>query len=274
MMEELAEIIKTRKSVRTFDGNKIDANTLDLLKKFASEIANPFGIPVEFVFLDTELHGLSSPVIIGESMYVAGKVEKKPYADAAFGYSFERFVIYAWSLGIGTTWIGGTMKRESFEKAAGIKPGEMMPCVSPIGYPAKKKSVKEILMRKGVGADSRMASEKLFFEDSFAKPFSGAERDRIADLIEMVRWSPSAVNRQPWRIVSKDGAYHFYEKRDKGYVNDATGDLQKIDVGIALCHFVSGIENHGKKAEVVIADPGIETPENTEYIASVRFDQY
>jgi nitroreductase len=76
-------------------------------------------------------------VITGEKLYVAGKVEKGPYADVAFGYSFERLVLYAWSLGIGTTWIGGTMKRELFEKAAGLSDGEMMPCVSPLGYPAQ-----------------------------------------------------------------------------------------------------------------------------------------
>lgn len=28
------------------------------------------------------------------------------------GYSFEKLVLFAWSLGIGTVWIGGTMKRE------------------------------------------------------------------------------------------------------------------------------------------------------------------
>lgn len=48
------------------------------------------------------------------------------------------------------------MKRENFEKAAGVKSGEMMPCVSPLGYPAKKRSLKEIMMRKGVGADTRI----------------------------------------------------------------------------------------------------------------------
>ena len=85
----------------------------------------------------------------------------------------------------------------------------------------------------------------------------------------MVRWSPSAVNKQPWRIVHKDGAYHFYEKKDRGFNSDVTGDLQKIDVGIALCHFIMGLEYKGKKAEVKIQDPGIKIPENAEYIVSV-----
>ena len=64
--------------------------------------------------------------------------------------------------------------------------------------------------------------------------------------------------------------YHFYEKKDKGYVSKATGDLQKIDVGIALCHFVMGLEEQGKEPEVVVTDPGIVVPDGIEYIATVQ----
>ncbi len=268
-MSALSELIRTRRSVRTFDGRNLTAEDLEKLQQYAEKITNPFGIPVELVFLDAETNGLASPVITGEKLYVAGKVEKKPYADVAFGYSFEKFVLYAWSLGIGTTWIAGTMKREVFEAAAGIGAGERMPCISPLGYPAKKKSVKESLMRRGVGADSRMPAEKLFFDGGFEQPLAEAKMEELADLFEMVRLAPSAVNKQPWRIVCADGRYHFYEKQDKGYVNDAAGDLQKIDVGIALCHFMMGLKERGIRASVSVVDPGIETAENIVYIATV-----
>lgn len=268
-MSALLDIIKGRKSVRTFDGRDLTAEDRAKLEEYAAKITNPFGIPVQFVFLDAGEYGLSSPVISGEKLYLAGKVEKKPYADVAFGYTLEQLVLYAWSLGIGTTWIGGTMKRGLFEKAAGLKAGEMMPCVSPLGYPAKKRSVKESLMRKGVGADKRLPAEKLFFDSSFEKALTGEKKAEIANLIEMVRLAPSAVNKQPWRILLKDGAYHFYEKKDKGYVSDATGDLQKIDVGIALCHFAMGLEEQGKEPVITVQNPGIPIPANMEYIASV-----
>ena len=226
-MTDLKDLIKSRRSVRTFDGNKLSREDREKLTEYIGGISNPFGIPIEFVLLDAEEKGLSSPVIAGERLYVAGKVAKVPYADVAFGYSFEQLVLYAWSMGIGTTWIGGTMKRELFEKAAGLKDGEMMPCVSPLGYPAEKKSVRETVMRKGVGADKRSPAEKIFFDRDFDTPLSGKKKDEIADLIEMVRWAPSAVNKQPWRVVcAEDGRYHFYEKKDKGYAGNATGDLQ------------------------------------------------
>ena len=268
-MTELLKIIRERKSVRTFDGNPLDPKDRERLERYMQTITNPFGIPVRFVLLDAKQYALSSPVLAGETLFVAGKVDRKPYADVAFGFSFEKLVLYAWSLGIGTTWIGGTMKRELFERAAGLSAGEMMPCVSPLGYPAKKRSLRETMMRKGVGADARMSAEKLFFDGTWDIGLLPEKQTEIADLIEMVRWAPSAVNKQPWRIIVSDRSFHFYEKRDKGYSGEKTGDLQKIDVGIALCHFVMGLEGQGKKPDVFIADPALSIPDDTEYIATV-----
>ncbi len=266
-MEDLMEIVRSRKSVRTFDANQLSDEHRKLLEDYCKGITNPFDIPVDFVFMNAVENGLSSPVLTGEPLYVTGKVEKKPYADVAFGYSFEQLVLYAWSLGIGSVWIGGTMKRETFEETAGLKKGEMMPCVSPLGYPSDKRSLKETMMRRGIGADNRFSADRLFFNEKWDSPRTPAED--MADVLEMVRWAPSAVNKQPWRIVLKDGAWHFYEKKDRGYVSESTGDVQKVDLGIALCHFVLGLEYKGRKAEVIINDPGIAIPNDAEYIASV-----
>ncbi len=269
-MSELLKTIAGRKSVRTFDGRPVSAEDRARLERYIQTIANPFGVPVRFVLLDAKEHGLSSPVLNGETLYVAGIVGEAPCADAAFGFSFEKLVLYAWSLGIGTTWMGGTMKRELFERAAGLSAGERMPCVSPLGYPAKKRSVREIMMRKGLGADSRLPAEKLFFDGAWDVGLPPEKQAGIAELIEMVRWAPSAVNRQPWRIIVSDRDCHFYEKRDRGYAGEKTGDLQKIDVGIALCHFVMGLEERGEAPDVAIADPGLAVPAGAEYIATVR----
>ena len=257
------EIVKTRRSVRTFDGKPLAQEDREKLQGFIPTIRNPYDIPVEFFLLDAKANGLSSPVLTGETMYVAAKVEKQPHAEEAFGYSFEKLVLYAWSRAIGTTWIGGTMKRELFEKAVGLKESELMPCISPLGYPAVRMSVRETLMRKGVKADERKPASELFFDQAFFLPLY-EERKEIADALEMVRLAPSAVNRQPWRIVRQGRVYHFYLKHDKGYVGKATGDLQKVDMGIAVCHFMSGVNGCFE-----LSDPGIPTETGVEYIASV-----
>ena len=270
MMAELLKLIKGRKSVRTFDGKPLSPEDRASLERYIHSIRNPFDIPVRFVLLDAKEHGLSSPVLTGETLYVAGKVDSVPCADAAFGYSFEKLVLYAWSLGIGTTWIGGTMKRERFEQAVELSEGERMPCVSPLGYPAKNRSIRENLMRRGVGADSRLSADQLFFGGAWEKALPPEIQAANADLIEMVRWAPSAVNKQPWRIILTEKGWHFYEKRDKGFISEKTGDLQKIDVGIALCHFVMGLEEKGIRPVIRAENPGIDVPDEVEYIATVN----
>ena len=120
-----------------------------------------------------------------------------------------------------------------------------------------------------MGADSRLSAEKLFFDGEWGKALMLSEEDEIAEPLEMVRWAPSAVNRQPWRIIVRNDSFHFYKKQDKGYISEKTGDLQKVDLGIALCHFITGLEAQGTQPELAIRDPGISVPEGAEYIASV-----
>ena len=73
-MNDLKETIKSRTSIRTYDERPVSDEHRKMLEDYTKEITTPFGIPVEFVFMDAKEHGLSSPVLTGESMYVAGKV--------------------------------------------------------------------------------------------------------------------------------------------------------------------------------------------------------
>ena len=259
---ELMELIRTRKSVRTFDGNAVSEEDRKKLSEYIRTIDNPYGIPVKFVMLGAKKHGLSSPVIQGEHIYIIGKVPKVEHCAETFGYSFEKMVLYSWSLGIGTTCIGGTMKRELFEQEAELMDGEIMPCVTPIGYPAKKRSIKEIGMRTAIKADKRIKSEELFFENDFSKQLH-TDNVTIQNAIEAVRLAPSAVNKQPWRIVKCGNDYHFYEKKTIGD-SGAAWDVQKIDLGIAICHFMSIAGG-----TLSVAKPDITTDKDTEYIATV-----
>ena len=51
-MAALKEIVKGRRSVRTFDGNPVSQEDREKLCAYIDGITNPFGIPVEFVLLD------------------------------------------------------------------------------------------------------------------------------------------------------------------------------------------------------------------------------
>lgn len=262
------EIIQKRRSVRTFDGVPLKAEDAEKILAFAEKAENPYGLPVTWKILDAAEQGLSSPVIVGTDTFIAGKMRREPHAEEAFGYSFEKIVLFAGSLGVGTTWIAGTMNREAFEQAMDLAPDEVMPCVSPLGYPARRMSVRETMMRKGVKADTRLDFEELFFDASFDRPLTPAAAGKLAEALKAVRLAPSAVNKQPWRCVCREGKVHFYEKSGKGFTAANGWDLQKIDVGIALCHFELAAAECGAGVSFELSDPGIPAPEGTRYIAT------
>ena len=271
MNTTVLDTIKSRRSVRTFDGIALRADDAQKIVGFAEKVENPYDIPIEWKLLDAKKYGLSSPVIVGTDVYIAGKMRRVPHAEEAFGYTFEKVILFAESLGVGTTWIAGTMKRDAFEKAMALSDGEVMPCVSPLGYPAKKMSFRESMMRKGIKADSRFDFDKVFFDGSFEKPLTTEAAGKLSDAFEAVRLAPSAVNKQPWRAVLCGNKAHFYEKRSIGY-DDGTFDIQKIDIGIALCHFELAAKELGLNIWFEIADPGITTPADTAYIASFKYE--
>ena len=261
-------LIEHRKSVRTFEAAALREEDRQKLTAFLAELDNPFQVPVCFRLLKAREHGLSSPVILGAEEYLAVKAERVPHFELALGYSFERVCLYACSLGIGTVMLAGTLNRAVFEAAMEVGDNEVMPMASPLGYPAAKPSIRESVMRKAIKADQRKPFERLFFRDRFDRPLNPREAGVYAGPLELVRWAPSAANGQPWRAVLQGDRVHFYEARSMK--DNALGDIQKVDLGIALAHFDLGRQEAGLAGSFVFEDPGIPAPEKTGYIVSFR----
>lgn len=263
-MSNYIDLIKERRSVRTFDPRRISEEDINKIKEFVRSADNPYGLEFEWSFLDASKDDLNVPVIVNCDVYLTGKARKAEHLEEAFGYSFEKIVLFAQSLGVGTTWIAGTMDRKAFERAVDLKDDEVMPCISPLGYPAAKMAFREVMMRKGIKADTRKNNKELFFDEGYNKPLVIDED--MKDVFEAIRLAPSAVNKQPWRIIRKDNSYHFYLKRElKG---EGALDIQKIDIGIALCHFDLMLKEKGIAAQFALQDPEIVVPQSVEYIAT------
>ena len=111
------KLIRERRSVRTYDARPLTPDDLQKLREQIDQIDNPYQIPVGFKLLDAKEHGLSSPVLCGDTLYVGGRIIPCEHWNEAFGYAFEKLILAAQSLGLGTVWIGGTMNRAIFEQA-------------------------------------------------------------------------------------------------------------------------------------------------------------
>lgn len=258
--------IKDRKSVRTYDDRQITDHDKDALLQYIRTVQNPFGVPVEFRLLNAKEHDLSSPVVIGAEDFIAAKTSRVKNFEIGYGYSFESLCLYAKSLGIGTVLLASSINRETFEKVMDLKENEVMPLATPVGYPAAKRSIREVLMRKGINADNRIPFEKLFFDEGFDKGLTVEKAGIFANALEMLRWAPSAVNKQPWRAVVRGDKVHFYEA--KSLKDSPLGDLQKIDLGIGLAHFDLTLKEEGIAGRFVEQDPGIKTADQVQYIIS------
>lgn len=265
-MNNVEKCIRERRSVRTFEECPLTVQDREKLCAFMETVENPYSLPVTFKLLE----GMSSPVVVGAELYVGGKMKRASHMNEAFGYSFEKVVLFAQSLGVGTVWIGGTMDRGAFEKAMGLEADEVMPCVSPLGYPAKKMSLREGMMRKGIKADERMDFEDLFFYDNFEQPLTKEKAGDLVVPLEMVRLAPSAVNKQPWRLLIREDGVHFFLQRSKGF-SGGDIEMQKIDLGIALCHFELAAKELGMQMEFSLVVPDVAGTDGMEYIASYYF---
>ena len=78
----ITDLIRSRRSVRTFDGAPLPPDTAARILEYArTEAETPFGIPVDWRILDAEAAGLSSPVIVGARTWIAGKTDHEENND-------------------------------------------------------------------------------------------------------------------------------------------------------------------------------------------------
>jgi len=273
----ITEIIKQRKSCRTFEPKPIEKEILEKITDSLANITVPFGSKVRFQLIDIsnlpdeESKKLGTYRIIkGAKTFITGAVvsdSAKCWED--FGYGLEKIILFATQFEIGTCWLGGTFNRASFSKKINLQPNEILPAITPIGYPAQKSSLTDSAIRKMAGSDKRKLWNELFFKESFNDPLNEAGDETYYQPLSMLRLAPSASNRQPCRIVKQNNKFHFYLQRTTGYNKLVSVDLQRIDMGIAMCHFELTAKHIGLKGEWITETPSIiNLLPRTEYIVS------
>ncbi len=253
------ELIQRRTSVRTYDPKPVELEKLEQIKScFETAGENPFGARVRFDIVEGGSGKLGTYGFIkGVKTFVAGCVKKGGRDIEGFGYAFEKLVLFATAQDLGTCWLGGTFKRASF--MALVKPDdEYMPAISPVGYAAEKKTLTEKMVAAGAGARKRKRFGELFFDGSVKTPLF-LDDGPLKACLEMVRIGPSASNKQPWRVIRSGGALHFYLAADKLYAGNTMYGfcMQRIDLGIAACHFELAAKELGLPGGIVFEEPAL-----------------
>lgn len=278
------EVMGRRYSCRSYVAEPVDDRTRAALARRLEALGpGPFGVPVRFLLQaatagdERALKGLGTyGNIRNPQAFIIGAVRPGPGSLEDFGFFMEKAVLEAVDLGLATCWLGGGFRRSRFSERIGAAGGETVPAVVAVGDPADAADPGGWIGRAS-GRTARLAPEKLFFSPEFGRPLGIGEAGPLGPALEGVRWAPSASNKQPWRLVRRDGCWHFYLQRTKGYPSVLSrkvigmADLQRVDLGIAMAHFELAARELGAAGAWQMADPGLARPDDlTEYVATWR----
>lgn len=270
---QITDLIQKRVSVRTYNNQPMRNSDIEKLNKFIEKSSGPFKPMVRFKLLrlNEDINGAklgTYGVIKGTQCYLGVCVEEGDMDLEELGYEMESLILYATSLGLGTCFIAGTFNKAEFTKVMYLNDREIFPIISPIGYPANRKSIVDKLFGLHSKTGKRKSLEEIFFLEDFNTPLR--EKDSLGEfdiVLENLRLAPSAVNNQPWRIVKSGEDFHFYKVDGKSTYRVKGIDLNRIDIGIAICHFDLSCKDLGISGRFIKKNPEIESnKEELKYI--------
>ena len=278
--QSITKVIQQRYSCRTYLKKNIADDLRKQLKEFAASSQDgPLGSRCRFKLIAAKegdsnaLRGLGTYGFIKNAPgYMVGATQNGAKSLEDFGYLMEKIILFATDRGLGTCWLGGTFNRSRFARKISASKNEIIPSVASVGYKAPRPRKFDQLIRQEASSDSRRPWEWLFFDEGFDTPLDQQAAGEFAHPLEMVRLGPSASNLQPWRIIKVGKNLHFYLKRKLGYHDSSaakllrTADLQRVDMGIAMCHFEVTAHELGLTGQWIVNDPNLEVPDAlTEY---------
>ena len=151
----IPEAIEVRKSIRNFkDTHILDADINEIFNWMANRAnqIGPFGtaftieISIQSMLAKKERLGTYGYIKNAQG-YILGLSQPDPRSLFEYGYVFENLVLFLTSIGIGTCWLAGTFDRKQLINNTRDTQGKIIPAITPIGYPAKNKHLKERITR-------------------------------------------------------------------------------------------------------------------------------
>jgi len=240
----LQQALLIRHSTRRFQKRALDK---DLLSKFSDLVdsvealvpQNRFSAPL--IKWDDTLDAVkvlggygrivTPPHILAP--YVVGGIA--PLTD--LGYRVQQMVIHMTSMGIDTCYLGSIKRQKEVIEQLALPPEAHIGAFLAFGYAAKNPLGQSFnaLFRSAASGNQRLPLEKLFFQQDFDHP--GQPPSFLLPHIEAARWSPSAINAQPWRFLWRDGKLTIFVTRENPRYGDVDGQEYRLfDGGICLAN--------------------------------------
>ncbi|KAL0234590.1 hypothetical protein PCE1_001626 [Barthelona sp. PCE] len=254
-VEKLSEAIPVRTSVRKYLSDNVEQPIINQIieaTEFINAHMQKLGSHARVLFLHENVSRDSLTGFFGFRhdstgllvVFVGSKLDGK-MADAYLGYASELFILAVEGFGVCTCYNGAMHSPEAVVDSINANnipydsEKDYFLCVTSLGYPRERKTFGERLMSGVVGSRKRKPIENRLVES-----FDVEIPENIQKLLDAAIASPSAVNKQPWRVkLSSDfktfGIY-YAEYREWGM----------HDAAIFFSHFVIALEQAGIPFEV------------------------
>lgn len=210
------QLIERRRSVRSFEP-VVDDATIARVKGICQ------ASPLELRLLPGEQVQAAVGGILGlgrvvAPWYIAAIAPGDRDSLVDLGYHTQKVILEMTALDLGTCWVGSISDRAGLAAQLGLADQLGVRALVAWGRPRGK----------GVAWQrKRVLPAKLAVFESDGSEGIMAWRA----VLEAVRWAPSAINRQPWRLWFTAGAVHLYSASKR-----LAREYTPMEMGIALCH--------------------------------------
>jgi nitroreductase len=225
------DIIFKRKSIRNYDSNPLDNETL---KNINSMIKN---LKPLIEGIETDIRIISSDDVKTRIMkkaphYIVVFSEEKEGYLTNVGYMLQQMDLILSAHGIGTCWQGIPTPNKDIIKSSKLKFVILMAFGTP----------NEPLHRQDVSEFKRKPLEKI------------TDMEDCREILEAVRLAPSATNSQPWFLSGDRNSINVYSIKPNFLKALVVKKYIPIDIGILIYHLQVITEHLGKNPEIVFKD--------------------
>ena len=233
MRDELMKVMLLRTSVRQYTEEKPTNDEIEKIQQYienAENLKGPFNSEVRIELVeDVKTMPVKKAPLFA---VLITPTDNNGLIDA--GFVFEKFILFIETLGLNTCQIG-MFNRDTVKLAEPIKDTQKILLCTPIGKGKEKSSLLERTIKALIGSKKRKELDEMFFSNGSKEAITD---EKTREKLEYLRWAPSALNAQPWRIVFENDKVHFYiAEKEHSRIHGGL-NIHTLDVGIVLAHYM------------------------------------
>jgi nitroreductase len=253
MKPDIYEYIFKRKSIRNYNQNPLDKNTLKKISAYMEELKplyNDISIDLKIIS-PTEINARFQKKA---PHYIAIFSEKKEGYLTNVGFMMQQMDLFLSSQGIGCCWQGIPKPKTDVKKSSSLEFIILMAFGNP----------DEAIYRE-ISEFKRKSLDKI--SDIDCNP-----EKRILKLLESARLAPSATNSQPWFFSCDSNIIHLYCTKSNFIKSIIMKKWNQIDMGICLYHLCLASQHKGYEVKIEVDKSRGEEIKGYNYVTSIHLN--